>query len=618
MSPPSDRPRRRRTWPQRLVLAVGVLVVLGATTAAAGTAWLGVSFAHIDRVKNIALQAAAKGGPANYLIVGTDGRAGIDPKAPDAQSFLGNGEIGCGCTDTIMVLRVDPNASTAQVLSLPRDLWVTMADNGSHARINSAHQRGEQVLINTIQQSFGITINHYVEIDFVGFERLVDAVGGIKLWFDAPVRDSHTGLSIPNSGCVSLNGLQAREFARSRYIQYRGTDGKWHSDPTADLGRITRQQIFIRQAINKAVSQGLGNPLTLNRLVSAGVNNVRLDSQLGAGDLISLGRKFKSFSASSLTGYTLPSTGFTTAGGADVQLPDMHKAEPILDIFRGLPPGSVTPQAVDVSVLNGSGKVGQAADVGGALVKHRLPRPQRGLLPDGRRPHHRAVRRRRRRHRPHGRPLRHRRRGARAGQPREGGRRRARHRRRLLHPPQPARARRARPTTWPSRRPPRPRRRDRLDGHHRPRDHHHDVPGLRHRPTPARRHLRLRTWLRQPDLAELPGRASVVCWRARPTAAVLRQQVLGRPATPGPHRGASDLHRARPRPQVLRQGLRAQPSSVGAPAIGAQWVWVSSKARELRLRAESVRIGPRRPVIVRQTEPGGPYRRCLRQSLPLG
>ena len=77
-----------------------------------------------------------------------------------------------------------------------------MADSGKKARINSAHQQGEQVLIDTIQENFGITINHYVEIDFVGFEKLVDAVGGITLWFDAPVRDSHTGLSVPNTGCV--------------------------------------------------------------------------------------------------------------------------------------------------------------------------------------------------------------------------------------------------------------------------------------------------------------------------------------------------------------------------------------------------------------------------------
>src|SRR4051812_25766198 len=103
----SPRPSRsgHRTWPQRLVLLVGLIVVFGCTAAAAGTAWLGLSFAHIKRIKNIALTETVSGQPANYLIVGTDSRAGIDPKDPDAQAFLGGGERGCGCTDTIMVLR---------------------------------------------------------------------------------------------------------------------------------------------------------------------------------------------------------------------------------------------------------------------------------------------------------------------------------------------------------------------------------------------------------------------------------------------------------------------------------------------------------------------------------
>jgi LCP family protein required for cell wall assembly len=351
------------------MLLVGVVVVFGCGVAAAGTAWLGLSFAQIHRVTNITLQETAKGQPANYLIVGTDGRTGIDPKAPDAGGILGpNGkETGCGCTDTIMVMRVDPNATTARVLSFPRDLWVPIANTGRHDRINSAYASSVQVLIDTIKQTFGVTINHYVEIDFAGFEKLVDAVGGIKLWFDQPVRDSHTGLSIPTTGCVQLNGLQAREFARSRYIEYKGSDGRWHSDPTADFGRITRQQIFIKRAISKAVSQGLGDPLTLTKLVSAGVQNVRLDANLDASQLLALGRKFKSFNANDLTGYVIPSTGFVTAGGADVQLPDMRGAEPILNIFRGLPAGSMAPSAVDLTVLNGSQIQGQAADAAGAL-----------------------------------------------------------------------------------------------------------------------------------------------------------------------------------------------------------------------------------------------------------
>ena len=266
-----------------------------------------------------------------------------------------------------MVLRVDPEEKQAQILSFPRDLWIPIADTGTKARINSAHARGEQVLIDTIQDNFGITINHYVEIDFVGFEKLVDAVGGVPMWFDAPVRDKHTGLSVPNAECQVLNGEQARKFVRSRYLEYKGDDGDWHRDGTADLGRITRQQIFIRSAVSKAVGEGLTNLSTLNDLVSAAVDNVRLDAHLDAGDLVDLGRQFASFNSKELVGYSIPSESYKTSAGAAVQLPLMRQAEPVLNIFRGLPPGTISPQSIDLTVLNGSGIAGQAADAAGAF-----------------------------------------------------------------------------------------------------------------------------------------------------------------------------------------------------------------------------------------------------------
>jgi LCP family protein required for cell wall assembly len=370
---PRNPPSRRRTWPQRLVIVLGAVVVLGCATAGAGAAYFGLRFSQIDRVGGIALDKAQKGEPQNFLVVGTDSRAGLDPDDPDSAGFLGDGEKGCNCTDTIMIVRVDPGATTANVLSLPRDLWVPVAPSNRKGRINSAYQHGEQALIDTIENNFGIAINHYLEIDFVGFERLVDAVGGIPLYFDHQVRDTHTGLSITQTGCQVLDGETARKFARSRYLQYKGTDGRWHGDPTADFGRITRQQIFIRRAIDKAVGEGLGNPLTLNRLVSAGVENLRLDKALDASDLLGLGRKFKSFDSNELVSYQVPSTSYRTAGGADVQLPDLKAAEPVLNIFRGLPPGSISPQAIDLRVLNGSEVPGQAADAAGALRQIGFP-----------------------------------------------------------------------------------------------------------------------------------------------------------------------------------------------------------------------------------------------------
>ena len=244
---------RPRTWSQRAVLVVGIVLVLAAVGSAAVAGYVGFRFGQIDRVDDLVLPVAV-GDPSNYLIVGTDSRDGLDPTDPDSGGFLG--DAGCDCTDTIMVLRLDPKAGTANILSFPRDLYIPIAGTGKTSRINTAHAKGVQVLIDTIQQNFAISINHYVEIDFVGFEELVDAVGGVPMWFDSPVRDANTGLSIPSAECQVLDGENARRFVRSRYLEYQDADGDWQPDGTADLGRITRQQIFIRRAIAKAVGRG--------------------------------------------------------------------------------------------------------------------------------------------------------------------------------------------------------------------------------------------------------------------------------------------------------------------------------------------------------------------------
>jgi LCP family protein required for cell wall assembly len=346
------------------VIILGCVVVAVCVGTASVAGYFGIRFGQITRVSDIDL-AARTGDAANYLVVGTDSRAGIEETDPDAGAFLGDN--GCDCTDTIMVVRVDPKKKQAYILSFPRDLFLPISGTGKKARINSAHAHGAQTLIDTIQDNFDIPINHYVEIDFVGFQKLVDAVGGVPLWFDAPVRDRHTGLDVPQAECVVLNGEQARRFVRSRYLEYQDEDGDWHSDPTADLGRITRQQTFVRRAVAKAVKAGLTNPVTLNELVSAGVANVSLDEHLDAGDLLGIGQAFAHFDPEDLKGYSIPSEPMTTSAGARVELPQMKKAQTMLNVFRGLPPGTLSPESIDLSVLNGTGISGQAADAAGAL-----------------------------------------------------------------------------------------------------------------------------------------------------------------------------------------------------------------------------------------------------------
>ncbi|MCU1452380.1 MAG: cell envelope-related transcriptional attenuator [Acidimicrobiales bacterium] len=357
------RPTPRRSWAQRLVLAVGALLSVVLVVAAAGLGWGYWQFNNISRA-NVALSDVASGGPQNYLLVGSDSRAGGDPIDPSAKGGPALGQR----SDTIMVLRIDPKQQAAVMLSLPRDLWVPIAGTGNQQRINAAYGLGKQVLVDTIEQDFGIPINHYVEIDFSGFQQVVQAVGGVPIWFDRAMRDSNSGLDIQHPGCVTLDGYQALAFARARHLLYMHK-GSWSSDGTGDLGRISRQQLFIRRTIQRAVSKGLDNPLTLKHLIEAGTRNVTIDRGLSAQMLLALGGRFRSFDSNNLKSLTVPAIPFRTAGGAAVLKLDEAGAEPLLNIFRGRDFGAIRPGVVTATVLNSSGVGGQAANAAGALLQ---------------------------------------------------------------------------------------------------------------------------------------------------------------------------------------------------------------------------------------------------------
>ncbi|HSP01867.1 MAG TPA: LCP family protein [Acidimicrobiales bacterium] len=361
----------RRSFGQRALIAVGALLTFVLLLSAAGASYLNVRFGQISRF-DVAIDQVEAGKPRNYLLVGSDTRDGLDPDDPeDAQFFDDEGTFTEGTvqrTDTIMILRVDPDAGEAYLLSLPRDLWVPIADTGERNRINVAYSRGRDVLVDTIRENFDIPIHHYVEVDLVGFRGLVEAVGGVPVYFSEAVRDDYSGLRVDSPGCVNLDGQQALGFARSRFLEIQDPDtGRWRTDPSGDLGRITRQQEFIRRAISKAVSKGLTNPVTLNELVGVGVEFVGLDPTLSASDIVSLGRRFASFDAESLQTFSVPAEPFRTAGGASVLDLDEREAERIFNVFRGLDPGELTPGLVEVTVLNGIGEQGLAGDVTAAL-----------------------------------------------------------------------------------------------------------------------------------------------------------------------------------------------------------------------------------------------------------
>jgi LCP family protein required for cell wall assembly len=386
---PSEQ-RLRRTWPQRLVLAVGVLAVTASLLTAAGVTFVHGKVAQVQRVSlGIALSApvpsdarlardgaqddgdgldGADGDAVNILVVGVDNADGL---AADDRRRIDRDDGKR--SDTIMLVRLVPATGLAVALSFPRDLWLPLGGDGGRDRINAALPLGgPELLVRTITGNFGVRVDHYVEVDFAQFRRLVDVIGGVPMPFDRPVRDDNSGLYVGEPGCVVLDGDQALDYVRSRYLQYF-QDGEWRADGFSDLSRIRRQQDFMRRALQRAQSKGLSNPFTANRLIDVGLDAVTVDEEFPVRDMVALARRFRSLDPASLLTFSLPTAPIETAGGASVLELVAPHAEPVLDIFRGLDPDS--PGAVHVTVDDAT--VAQALQGRGFVAEPVGPEPQR-------------------------------------------------------------------------------------------------------------------------------------------------------------------------------------------------------------------------------------------------
>lgn len=281
-------------------------------------------YRSVDRISLGDALASGGSGGTNYLIVGTDSREGVDPGNPNAGVIFGDGVSG-ERTDTLVVLHVGGGGNA--MLPVPRDLFVTVSGTGDQQRINAAIQQGPATLVATVQDTFGIPIHHYVEVDFAGFLGIVDAIGGVVVDFPNPAFDTHSGLSIPEAGPQRLDSDQALAFVRSRhYTEIIG--GAEVTDPTADLGRIARQQDFLRTLFQDVGSTR--NPLALNRVVASFTENVRVDDQLGFLDLVGLARRLGGLDPETLVLPVRPGN----VDGASVLFLQEAEAEPVLARLR--------------------------------------------------------------------------------------------------------------------------------------------------------------------------------------------------------------------------------------------------------------------------------------------
>ncbi|BAN03810.1 LCP family protein [Ilumatobacter coccineus] len=272
----------------------------------------------------------------NILITGADNNSCISPDSPYYAAF-GNRDGFGERSDTIMMWRINPSTSQVAVLSFPRDLWVSIDGRSSKGRINEAYERDDpQRLINTIFQNFGIHTDHYIQVDFCAFKTLVDAVDGVSVPFDLPVRDVNTGLNvlITEPSCFEFDGDHALAYVRSRKLQ-EFRDGQWRTDGASDLSRISRQQDFIRRVIDEAIDNAF-SPSVIRGLLETSDEYVLTDTGLTVDKVLQYSGVLRSIDPATITTYQIQASG-QNIGGASVLVPRISgdNMQAVLALFKG-------------------------------------------------------------------------------------------------------------------------------------------------------------------------------------------------------------------------------------------------------------------------------------------
>ncbi|MBT8216688.1 MAG: LCP family protein [Acidimicrobiia bacterium] len=305
-----------------------------------------------DDLPALAAPAGHVTGPLYVLLVGSDNRENLD----DLENF---GYFEGQRADVIMLFRVDASANTAQLISLPRDLMITRGD-GSIEKLNATYSRDANELIETVSSIAGVAINHYVEIDFVGFASIVDELGGIDFYFALPTRDIRSGLDVP-AGVIHMDGETALAYARARNLE-EFVNGAWQAVPGNDLNRTKRQQELVFTILNEVKRPT--NLLDMGELVGAIGDQIKTDAGLDYDRLRDLAWDMRSFDTQNLEALTLP-VYFDTIQGISYVRPLPDEAPAVLASFRAGEALTGTPeQSLRVEVRNGNGRNGAAAEFG--------------------------------------------------------------------------------------------------------------------------------------------------------------------------------------------------------------------------------------------------------------
>jgi LCP family protein required for cell wall assembly len=372
---------RRRVWIRRSVIALGLVVVLIIAGVAADYYYLG---SLVNRVSVNSLQNGS-GSSENILLIGSTSRCALKVQNK-AYGLCSQGVNGVN-SDIVMILHLVPSTGSVSLLSIPRDVFVPNARATGANKIDAALYEGPSQLITAVEEDFAIPINHFVVLNFDTFANVVNALGGVKMYFPTPIFDAYSGLNIERAGCYTLDGYRALQVVRARHLQIQPNPSNhnprtWSLEPLSDLARIRRTHEFLRVLATKVAARGLGNPVTDQSIATSVLPDLTVDNGFSEGTMVSLARTFAHTHITNIPQFTFPVTNVETGSllyhgyyYGDVVFPvqptGLAAVNKIFGVSTGMNSFTGTalpsPSSLKISVENGTGVANQAASVANPL-----------------------------------------------------------------------------------------------------------------------------------------------------------------------------------------------------------------------------------------------------------
>ena len=284
-------------------ISISTLAISAVSALAFGT--VSASINKIDAFAGIDKRPERVSSAINYLLVGSDTREGLS-KAELKALRVGSVKTAAGKrSDTMLLVHISKARDQAVLVSIPRDSFALIPQHlnksgktipATYSKINSAFNwGGAPLLIQTIEEMTELKIDHYIEVNFAGFAKVVDSLGGIEVCTKKDIDDPKSHLVLP-AGVHTLNGIDALKYVRTREF-----------DGLGDIGRMQRQQAFMSSVFKKATSAGvLLNPVTMTNFINSSLSAVTTDEGLKNSDLITLAKQLKSLATSNIRTLTVP------------------------------------------------------------------------------------------------------------------------------------------------------------------------------------------------------------------------------------------------------------------------------------------------------------------------